>query len=74
MIFTPMLMTAEQLQQGFDWFSQEFYTKKRIVKRIANNLIKGNVYSTLILSLPVNIAYYNFAKKFGVKTQLPTAC
>ncbi len=73
-IFTPMLMTAEQLQQGFDWFSQEFYRKKRIVKRIANNLIKGNVYSTLVLSLPVNIAYYNFAKKFGVKTQLPTAC
>jgi hypothetical protein len=65
------MTTASALKQGVDWFARKFYRTKRIAKRTVTNLINGNIYSALLLSLPVNIAYASFAQKYHIHGKLP---
>jgi radical SAM superfamily enzyme YgiQ (UPF0313 family) len=71
-VFAPKKMTPQQLQDGADWMIGEFYSTKRIINRIASNAFEGRLISTLIYTLPVNIAYHIDAKRWGINAVLPT--
>ncbi len=57
-VFTPKLMTKEQLEQGTEWAWRNTYTTKAIFERLSP--FKHSAW----LSVPLNLGYKGYADKF----------
>jgi radical SAM superfamily enzyme YgiQ (UPF0313 family) len=71
-VFRPRNMTPEQLQNGVDWITGEFYSTVHIARRVFTNFSKPNLFRNLFLTLPINIGYHRDARRWGIRGELPT--
>lgn len=57
-VFRPAGMTAEQLKQGHDWITREFYQPWRIARRTLRHLCRPNGLATAKYVFGLNAAYW----------------
>lgn len=65
-VVEPRGMTPEELQAGADWLISQFYSPRRIAARSIRALPQLGLSGTLFFSLPVNMAYWNRVRTFGI--------
>ena len=70
-VFRPARMTPEELQNGADWFIQEFYSVSAITERILKGMFTLGVLPALKYALPINAAYNKRIKQWGIKGESP---
>ena len=63
-VFKPRLMAPEQLQDGADWFIQQFYRTGSIAKRAMKAAFQLGPIGNLLFALPLNIAYHTGSRKW----------
>ena len=63
-VFKPRLMAPEQLQDGADWFIQQFYGTGSIAKRAMKAAFQLGPLGSLLFALPLNIAYHTGSRKW----------
>ena len=65
-VFQPKGMSRGELQAGADWLISEFYTRRRIAMRTLRALPQLGLSGTLRFSLPLNLAYRERVRTFGI--------
>ena len=68
----PRGMTPDELQAGADWLISEFYSPRRIARRVVRALPQLGLSGTLLFSLPINLAYWNRVRSFDIAGHNPT--
>jgi radical SAM superfamily enzyme YgiQ (UPF0313 family) len=71
-VFKPAKMSSAELLNGTEWIIGEFYRKRRIARRILKGLIRGDIFGTLHLSLPVNIGYHIDSVRWRINGIVPS--
>jgi len=71
-VFHPRQMSAEQLQNGADWVISHFYSMPQVARRVLRGAPKLGWYSTLFMSMPINLAYWHRVRKWGIGGRHPS--
>ena len=66
-VFQPEGLSAEALQAGHDWLTQEFYKPWRILRRLVRHMTRPRALSGLPFVASVNFAYLGRVLRWGIK-------
>jgi radical SAM superfamily enzyme YgiQ (UPF0313 family) len=72
-VFEPAQMTPEQLQDGHDWVTREFYRPWRILRRLATHATRPHGCAALPYLAAVNAAYLGRIRRWGITGRDPAA-
>lgn len=70
-VFTPSLMSADELQAGADWVIRRFYAPGRIARRLARWLALPGGLTRFVYPLGLNLAYLGRVRRFGIRGHDP---
>ncbi|MDP6524388.1 MAG: radical SAM protein [Kiritimatiellia bacterium] len=72
-VFQPKHMTIDQLQQGHDWITHEFYRPWRIARRFVRHALRPGGSGTTKYLAAINMAYWGRIRTWGIKGKDPAA-
>lgn len=70
-VFEPMRMTAEELQNGADWVIRRYYSPWRILRRAVRWLCTPKGLSHAVYPFVLNWAYFGRTIAFGIRGRNP---
>lgn len=66
-VFHPRLMSAQDLQNGHDWVTCQFYKPWRILKRFRRHVLRPHGFVTLPYLAAVSFAYYGRVLNWNIR-------
>ena len=70
-VFEPAQMDRNDLNSGLEWINKQFYSPRRILKKVLRWLFSPIGYRNIYLALFLNMAYWGRQFQFGVKGYNP---
>jgi len=70
-VFHPKHMSAQDLQNGHDWVTREFYRPMQILRRLKRHALRPRGIPSLQYLATVNLAYYGRVLNWNIRGQNP---